>query len=78
MKTSAYAIWSVRWKGVVVVCNNKGSMTDNMELYDLDEDPFEIQDISESFPEQVELLKNVIAFEDDISCKCFQNINPTN
>jgi len=45
MKTSAYAIWSVRWKGVVVVCNNKGSMTDNMELYDLDEDPFEIQDI---------------------------------
>ena len=71
-KTTSYAIRSGRWKGVVARCTNTPSFSDEMQLYDLDEDPFETEDISNDFPDQVDILKNIIASEEGISCKCFQ------
>ena len=71
-KTTAYAIRSGKWKGVVAKCNNYPTLMDEMELYDLDDDPFETQDISSLYPDQVEVLKNIITSEEGISCKCFQ------
>ena len=53
-------------------CTNTPSFSDEMQLYDLDEDPFETEDISNDFPDQVDILKNIIASEEGISCKCFQ------
>ena len=67
----AYTIRNGRWKGIVAQCNNTPSFTDEMMLYDLDEDPFETEDVSSYFPDQVNILKEIIASEDGISCTYF-------
>ena len=72
MKNAAYAIQSGRWKGVVAQCNDTPSFSDQMQLFDLDNDPYETEDVSLYFLDQVGVLKNIIASEDGISCNCFQ------
>ena len=71
-KNTAYAIRSGRWKGVVSSCSGTPNINDKMQLFDLLEDPFETTNIADSYPEEVDALKNIIASEDDISCQCFQ------
>ena len=47
-------------------------VNDEMQLFDLVDDPFETTNISEFHPEEIDELKRIIASEDGISCKCFQ------
>ena len=66
----SYAIRSGRWKGMVAECTMTPSLSDKMVLYDLIEDPHEENDVASYFPDKVNFLKNLIASEDGISCKC--------
>ena len=70
--STAYAIRSGRWKGIVDNCVGIPSLEDEMILFDLMEDPFETTNLAELYPEQINALKDIIASEQDISCKCFQ------
>lgn len=71
--TSAYAVRSGRWKGVVATCENGvPSVEDDMELFDLDIDPFETTDVASHHPDEVHALKKLVLDEDGISCICFQ------
>ena len=71
-KKTAYAILNGKWKGVVASCSGTPTFNDKMQLFDLEVDPFETTNIADSYPEEVDALKGIIASEDGISCKCFQ------
>jgi hypothetical protein len=47
-------------------------VNDEMQLFDLVDDPFETTNLSEFFPEEINELKRIIVSEDSMSCKCFQ------
>eukprot|EP00940_MAST-03C_sp_MAST-3C-sp2_P002291 g2291.t1 len=71
--TTAYAVRSGNWKGVVAKCESGVPREDDaMELYDLSSDPFETTDIAEDHQDVVSALKKTILSEEGISCRCFQ------
>lgn len=71
--TTAYAVRSARWKGVVAKCNaGVPSADDEMELFDLDSDPFETTNVASDHPDEVGALKRLVLAEEGISCNCFQ------
>jgi arylsulfatase A-like enzyme len=75
-KQSGYSVRLGResYKGVVKQCGPTGKphSNDTMELYDLDLDPFETSDLSQSHSDVVKRIKSMIAEDPTLSCKCFQ------
>ena len=60
------------WKGVVNNCNNGvPSMKDEMQLFNLLNDPFEQKDISKKHENQIQKMKTVVV-NSGSSCYCYQ------
>ena len=61
-----------KWKGVVNDCmNGTPRKRDTMQLYNLENDPFEQNDISHSNQEQVNVLKTMV-LKSGSGCSCYQ------
>ena len=74
-KPAGYGIRVGKWKGVVQTCADARKMQpsreDVMELYNLDDDPFETNDISAANAHEVEKLKAFVIAK-DLTCTCYQ------
>ena len=69
---TAYSIRMNQWKGVVNDCmNGTPRKRDTMQLYNLENDPFEQNDISHSNQEQVNVLKTMV-LKSGSGCSCYQ------
>ena len=69
---TAYSIRMNHWKGVVNNCNNGvPSMKDEMQLFNLLNDPFEQNDISKKHENQIQKMKTVVV-NSGSSCYCYQ------
>ena len=75
LSKSGYSIRVGNFKGIVPFCNdgvtNQPSMKDDMQLYNLINDPFEENDVSDVHKDVVLRLKTLIICK-DVSCKCYQ------
>ena len=75
LSKSGYSIRVGNFKGIVPFCNdgvtNQPSMKDDMQLYNLINDPFEENDVSDVHKDVVLRLKTLIISK-DVSCKCYQ------
>ena len=73
-KPAGYGIRVGKYKGVVQSCvsrKKQPSKHDVMELYDLDADPFEQNDISGTHASEVAKLKAFVIAK-DLTCTCYQ------
>jgi len=73
-KTVGYSTRVQKWKGVVHSCsasNSKPSLGDSMELYDLENDLFEKENIANKHPDIVKEIKTLLV-KKDLSCACYQ------
>merc|ERR1711871_861899 len=71
---SGYSVRVGDWKGVVQHCNtteNVPSLADEMELYDLNADPFEGLNVASRHQDVVERLKR-LTISKDLTCDCYQ------
>eukprot|EP00943_MAST-04B_sp_MAST-4B-sp1_P009507 g9507.t1 len=72
---SGYSVRVGDWKGVVPFCDdgitNQPSLNDDMQLFDLVNDPFEKSDVSNLHKDVVVRLKKLIISK-QVSCKCYQ------
>lgn len=70
-----YTIRFGKWKGMVPHCKDgrflKPSMEDQMQLYDLNEDPFETKDIAELNANMTTHLKQFVIAK-NLTCACYQ------
>jgi len=70
-----YGVRVDNWKGIVKECNNtkdeKPSESDVMLLYNLNDDPFELNDISSAHQVIVNRLKKLVISK-NLTCKCYQ------
>mmetsp|Transcript_64912 Transcript_64912/g.152677 ORF Transcript_64912/g.152677 Transcript_64912/m.152677 type:complete len:485 (+) Transcript_64912:28-1482(+) len=70
-----YTVRRGRWKGIVAHCSDKQkwqpSLTDQMQLFDLLEDPLESEDVADAKPEVVLQIKNLVMSK-GLSCMCYQ------
>lgn len=72
-----YSVRIGEWKAVAPLCSNitfKPDKTDLMEIYNLEDDPFETNDLSDtkSGQSRVQEIKKVILKYPDIDCHCYQ------
>jgi len=74
-ETPGYSVRAGHWKGVVHSCADaqklKPSMADDMELYNLNTDPFETNNIASERKSVVEDLKKMLVTK-DLTCRCYQ------
>ena len=72
---SGYSIRVGNYKGIVSHCADRRkyqpSLQDDMQLFDLSNDPFEDNDISEAHQDVVLRLKKLIISK-NVTCKCYQ------
>jgi len=72
---SGFGVRIGSWKGVVPQCHDQQSLTptldDVMQLYSLDEDPFETTDVAHQHLHVVKRLKEVVISK-SLTCQCFQ------
>lgn len=73
--SSGYCTRVGKWKAVVHACADaeklKPSKNDKMELYDLNDDPFEKVNIATRHPNVVASIKDLL-MKKDLSCECYQ------
>jgi len=73
--TSGYSVRVGTWKGLVPHCANaktwQPSMDDQMQLYNIDQDPFEITDVANKHANVVHNLK-VLLISKNLTCHCYQ------
>jgi len=72
---SGFGVRIGSWKGVVPQCHDQQSLKptpdDVMQLYNLDEDPFETTDVAHQHLHVVKRLKEVVISK-SLTCQCFQ------
>lgn len=72
-KQSGYSVRIGDMKGVVQACDSKmkPSMKDDMEIYDVVNDPFETTNVAKKSPDLVKKFKTLVVSK-DLSCRCYQ------
>lgn len=70
---SGYSVKSGQWKGVVPFCGSdlKPSAGDSMELYNLENDPHEENNVNTTHADVVQMLKTKVSSQ-DLTCTCYQ------